>query len=170
MVNSKQKEYQGKEESVLKPNWTKIRYEYITTSASYRDLSKKYGVSFNTLSKRAKREGWADRRKNNDDKLTAKIVDAYNEQETERRRSLMETADTLLDQVNKILMLNPDLEPKDVRVLSAALKDIKDVKNTDADIREQEAKIKNLERAASEENPVVSVEFKMPEGMESLAE
>ena len=154
----------------MKPNWTKIRYEYITTSASYRDLAKKYGVSFNTLSKRAKREGWADRRKNNDDKLTAKIVDAYNEQETERRRSLMETADTLLDQVNKILMLNPDLEPKDVRVLSAALKDIKEEKNTDADIREQEAKIKNLERAASEENPVVSVEFKMPEGMESLAE
>ena len=59
---------------------------------------------------------------------------------------------------------------KDIRGLAAALKDIKDVKNTDADIREQEAKIKNLERAASEENPVVSVEFKMPEGMESLAE
>lgn len=154
----------------MKPNWTKIRYEYITSSISYRELANKYGVSFNTLSKRAKREGWADRRKNNDDKLTAKVLEAYNETETVRRRSLMETADILLDIVNRILVMNEDLEPKDVRVLSAALKDLKDVKNTEADIREQEAKIKNLEKQASEENPVVSVEFKMPEGMEDLAE
>ena len=82
----------------------------------------------------------------------------------------METADILLDIVNKILVMTEDLEPKDVRVPSAALKDIKDVKNTDADIREQEAKIRNLEKQASEENPVVSVEFRMPEGMEDLAE
>ena len=54
--------------------------------------------------------------------------------------------------------------------MKSRLKDIKDCKNCDADIREQEAKIKNLEKQASEESPVVSVEFKMPEGMESLAE
>ena len=154
----------------MKPNWTKIRYEYITTGVSYRELALKHGVSFTTLSKRAKREGWTARRKNNDDKLTAKVLEAYNETETVRRRSLMETADILLDIVNRILVMNEDLEPKDVRVLSAALKDLKDVKNTEADIREQEAKIKNLEKQASEENPVVSVEFRMPEGMEDLAE
>ena len=154
----------------MKPNWTKIRYEYITSSVSYRELANKYDVSFNTLSKRAKREGWSDRRKNNDDKLTAKALDAYNSREVERRKGLMETADILLNIVNKILVMTEDLEPKDVRVLSAALKDLKDVKNTDADIREQEAKIRNLEKQASEENPVVSVEFKMPEGMEDLAE
>lgn len=154
----------------MKPNWTKIRYEYITTGVSYRELALKHGVSFTTLSKRAKREGWTTRRKNNDDKLTAKVLEAYNESETVRRRSLMETADILLDIVNKILVMTEDLEPKDVRVLSAALKDIKDVKNTEADIREQEAKIRNLEKQASEENPVVSVEFKMPDGMEDLAE
>lgn len=154
----------------MKPNWTKIRYEYITTGVSYRELALKHGVSFTTLSKRAKREGWTARRKNNDDKLTAKILDDYNESETVRRRSLMETADILLDIVNRILVMNEELEPKDVRVLSAALKDLKDVKNTEADIREQEAKIRNLEKQASEENPVVSVEFRMPEGMEDLAE
>ena len=82
----------------------------------------------------------------------------------------METADILLENVNRILLMNEDLEPKDVRTLSAALKDLKDVKNTEADIREQEAKIKNLEKQANEESPVVSVEFRMPEGMESLAE
>ncbi len=154
----------------MKPNWTKIRYEYVTTGISYRELALKHGVSFTTLSKRAKREGWTTRRKNNDDKLTAKVLEAYNAKEVDRRRSLMETADILLENVNRILLMNEDLEPKDVRTLSAALKDLKDVKNTEADIREQEAKIKNLEKQANEESPVVSVEFKMPEGMESLAE
>ena len=154
----------------MKPNWTKIRYEYVTTGISYRELALKHSVSFTTLSKGAKREGWTARRKNNDDKLTAKVLEAYNAKEVERRRSLMETADILLENVNRILLMNEDLEPKDVRTLSAALKDLKDVKNTEADIREQEAKIKNLEKQANEESPVVSVEFKMPEGMESLAE
>ncbi len=154
----------------MRPNWVKIRYEYITTNISYRELAAKHNVSFTTLSKRAKREGWADRRKNNDDKVTAKALEKFSEQEAERRQNIMDTANTLLDRVDAILMMHAELDPKDVRTLAAALKDIKDCKNCDADIREQEAKIKNLERAASEENPVVSVEFKMPEGMESLAE
>ena len=154
----------------MRPNWVKIRYEYITTNISYRELAAKHNVSFTTLSKRAKREGWADRRKNNDDKVTAKALEKFSEQEAERRQNIMDTANTLLDRVDAILMMHAELDPKDVRTLAAALKDIKDCKNCDADIREQEAKIKNLERAASEESPVVSVEFKMPEGMESLAE
>ena len=160
----------GRRKSAMRPNWVKIRYEYITTNISYRELAAKHNVSFTTLSKRAKREGWADRRKNNDDKVTAKALEKFSEQEAERRQNIMDTANTLLDRVDAILMMHAELDPKDVRTLAAALKDIKDCKNCDADIREQEAKIKNLERAASEENPVVSVEFKMPEGMESLAE
>ena len=154
----------------MRPNWVKIRYEYITTTISYRELAAKHNVSFTTLSKRAKREGWADRRKNNDDKVTAKALEKFADQEVERRQNIIETANTLLDRVDAILMMHAELDPKDVRTLAAALKDIKDCKNCDADIREQEAKIKNLEKAASEESPVVSVEFKMPEGMESLAE
>ena len=154
----------------MKPNWKSIRYEYITTGASYRDLAQKYGISLTTLSQRAKREGWPEMRKLNDDKVMVKALEAYNEKEIQTQIGLMESADILLERINLIFTLNPELDVKDIRGLAAALKDIKDVKNTDADIREQEAKIKNLERAASEENPVVSVEFKMPEGMESLAE
>ena len=154
----------------MRPNWVKIRYEYITTTISYRELAAKHHVSFTTLSKRAKREGWADRRKNNDDKVTAKALEKFSEQEAERRQNIMDTANTLLDRVDAILMMHAELDPKDVRTLAAALKDIKDCKNCDADIREQEAKIKNLEKQASEDSPIVSVEFKMPEGMETLAE
>ena len=154
----------------MKPNWKSIRYEYITTGVSYRELALKYGISLCTLSRRAKREGWPEMRKLNDDKVTLTALEAYNEKAVQTRLSLIESADVLLERINLIFTLNPELDVKEIRGIAAALKDIKDVKNTDADIREQEAKIKNLERAASEENPVVSVEFKMPEGMESLAE
>ena len=154
----------------MRPNWVKIRYEYITSTISYRELAAKHHVSFTTLSKRAKREGWADRRKNNDDRITEKALEKFSEEEVVRRQNIIETANTLLDRVDAILMMHAELDPKDVRTLAAALKDIKDCKNCDADIREQEAKIKNLEKAASEETPTVAVEFRMPEGMESLAE
>ncbi len=154
----------------MRPNWVKIRYEYITSTISYRELAAKHNVSFTTLSKRAKREGWADRRKNNDDRITEKALEKFSEEEVVRRQNIIETANTLLDRVDAILMMHAELDPKDVRTLAAALKDIKDCKNCDADIREQEAKIRNLEKAASEETPTVAVEFRMPEGMESLAE
>ena len=154
----------------MRPNWVKIRYEYITTTISYRELAAKYHVSFTTLSKRAKREGWADRRKNNDDKVTDKMLEAFGKEEVKRRQNIMETANVLLDRLDAVLVMQAELDPRDIRILAAALKDIKDCKNCDADIREQEAKIKNLEKQASEENPVVSVEFRMPEGMDDLAE
>lgn len=41
-----------------KPNWEKIKAEYITTKTSYRKLAEKYGISLSTLEKRGKRENW----------------------------------------------------------------------------------------------------------------
>ena len=113
----------------MRPNWVKIRYEYITTNISYRELAAKHNVSFTTLSKRAKREGWADRRKNNDDRITEKALEKFSEEEVVRRQNIIETANTLLDRVDAILMMHAELDPKDVRTLAAALKDIKDCKN-----------------------------------------
>ena len=42
-----------------RPNWAKIRAEYIGGGIGYRELAKKHGVSFRTLSNRAISEGWA---------------------------------------------------------------------------------------------------------------
>lgn len=43
-------------------DWIKIRSEYINTPTSYDRLAKKYNVSRSTLSKRAKKENWVDKR------------------------------------------------------------------------------------------------------------
>ena len=135
-----------------------------------KQVCEKYGISICTLSRRAKKEGWPEMRKINDDKITAKALEAYNEKEIQKRLDLIEAADVLLERVGLVFTLNPELDVRDIRGLAAALKDIKDVKNVEADIREQEAKIKNLEKTANEESATVSVEFKMPEGTESYAE
>lgn len=44
-------------------DWDSIKQEYITTKISYRAISKKCGVSFNTLKGRAIRENWLEKRK-----------------------------------------------------------------------------------------------------------
>lgn len=41
-----------------KPDWVKIRAEYETTKTSYRKIAAKYGVSFDTLQVRARKEKW----------------------------------------------------------------------------------------------------------------
>lgn len=55
-----------------KPNWIKIRTEYETSSISYRKLSEKYSVSFNTLKDRAIRELWSKGKEENHNKITTK--------------------------------------------------------------------------------------------------
>src|SRR5436853_257980 len=42
-----------------KPDWGKLRAEYLRGGVSYRELAAKYGLCASTLEKRAKREGWA---------------------------------------------------------------------------------------------------------------
>ena len=46
-----------------KPDWNRIRTEYKTGTASLRDLSEKYDVSWSTLRSRAYREEWGKDRK-----------------------------------------------------------------------------------------------------------
>lgn len=42
--------------------WSLIRNEYVSTSATQRELAEKYGVSINTLKKISARERWRSRR------------------------------------------------------------------------------------------------------------
>ena len=88
----------------MRPNWKKIRYDYITSTKSYRDLANEYTVSFNTLAKRAKREGWSDLRKNNDHKVTLETLAVHNQSEIQRNLGIIETADILLERLNHFIV------------------------------------------------------------------
>ena len=55
-----------------KPDWAKIRAEYITGGISQRKLAAKYGVSETTLMKKAAAENWYKHKKETDSKSIAK--------------------------------------------------------------------------------------------------
>ena len=48
------------EKEKKKPDWAKIKAEYVAYRTPYRKLAEKYGVSFSTLKERARRERWTE--------------------------------------------------------------------------------------------------------------
>ena len=84
------------EEEKRQPDWKKIKADYITGDASYRDLAQKYNVSFRTLSDRAKREKWVDRRSKHRDKVVSKSVRRREKAQVESIVRLKSSADKLV--------------------------------------------------------------------------
>lgn len=150
-------------------DWTKIKTEYITDSkSSYRKLAEKYNVSFNTLQCRAKKEGWADLKRQAQDKITKKTIDKDIEKKVDRATRLMDVTDKLLNKVEEAIeelsTAGIVLNAQALKQISGTLKDIKEVHGvkSDRDIREQEARIRNLEKQAeddSKKDTTITVQF-----------
>jgi hypothetical protein len=93
---------------VSKPDWAKIRAEYITGGISQRKLAAKYGVSETTLMKKAAAENWSKLKKETDSKSTAKAqqkkiaVTASNAVKLEQVKGL------LIDRLRKAIESMPD--------------------------------------------------------------
>jgi tRNA-dihydrouridine synthase len=136
-------------------NWQKIKTEYITTDTSYRKLADKYGLDQATIARRAKKEGWVSNRQQNASKTQAKIVNAISNKQVDRAAKLISVADLLLDKVKSLVEESPELllSTQSIKNLSGVLKDIKEVQmvRSEADMREQEARIAKLRREAERE-------------------
>ena len=63
-----------------KPDWNRIRAEYISGSDSLRDMSEKYSVPWSTLRQRAFREKWGEMRKAVQTKVERNVI-----KETEKK-------------------------------------------------------------------------------------
>jgi uncharacterized protein YjcR len=128
-------------------DWNKLKAEYIAGGISYRKLAQKHGVSFNTLKTIAIRENWTGLRQQANNNTTTSIVETVVEENTKYTASIYDAADKLLAKI--IDMSKQDgLTSQSVRHLTSALKDIKDIKDikSDADIREQNARIDKLRK------------------------
>ena len=133
-------------------DWQKIKTEYITTDTSYRKLAQKYGLRYATLQARAKEEKWTDLRDQHRTSTVSKAVNAIGTKQATMAAKLYGVGGLLLDKVKSLLEDNPELladtsAMKDVSVVLKNLKDLMSVKS-DADMREQEARIKKLRREA----------------------
>ena len=136
-------------------DWSKIKTEYITTDTSYRKLAEKHGLDQATIARRAKKEGWVSKRQQNASRTQAKIVNAISNKQVDRAANLISVADILLDKVKSLLETDAEVlsDTQSMKHISGVLKDIKEIQmiRSDADMREQEARIANLQRQATKD-------------------
>ena len=144
-------------------DWQAIKTEYITTDTSYRKLAQKYGVSHVQIGNVGREEGWVKLREQHLNKVLTKSVNAISTKQAERTAKLIGVSDLLLDKVKSLLEADEELLVdtaimKDVSIIIKNLKEIQMIKS-EADLREQEARIDKLrkEAAIEKENNEIKV-------------
>ena len=134
-------------------DWKRIKAEYIAGGTSYRKLAEKYGITLAVLRAVAEREEWVKLKAQAQHKTNTKIVNAVSDKAAKKAVSIIDVADKLLDKISELMDAVP-LDTQSMKHLTSALKDLKEIKGfkSDADIREQEARIRNLEKQAEADN------------------
>lgn len=134
-------------------NWKKIKAEYITQNTSYRKLAEKYGVTKDTINRHAAAENWkaekADYKRRCDDKVKTEAINLT----AETAVLLHKIALNMAKQLTELSEMSPKklaalgVKPKDI---TSAAKDIEDITHikSEADAREQEARIASLRKRA----------------------
>lgn len=155
-------------------DWNAIREEYIRDeSSSYRKLAQKYGVGIATICKHAKDEKWAEQREQVKNKTIAKSLEKISDKKATQAAKYNDMVDTMTAKLTAAINA---VDPKDttaVRRLTASLCDLKELLGikSDADSREQEARIANLRKQADkEENAVNEIEVVFMAGPEEWNE
>lgn len=131
-------------------DWNSIKAEYVTTDISQRSLAQKYGVSPAQVARHSKSEGWVDLRKQRASKTQAKLIDRVIESDVNRLERILIVSDKLLERVEEYIASMPkELFGRDLKNLTGAIKDLKDIQNIQPD--EQAITVKfdeSLERFA----------------------
>lgn len=156
-------------------DWSAIKSEYITnTDTSYRKLAQTYGVDQATIARRAKKEDWVSKRQQNVSTVQAKIVDAISDQQVDRATKLLGVADRLMEKVEEYMErmeFTGFRDTQSMKHLSGVLKDLKEIQmiRSDADLREQEARIASLNRQADKDSASRDVVVEMSEEVDALS-
>ena len=134
-------------------DWKKLKAEYIAGGTSYRKLAEKYGVPRSNIERRAKAEKWAELRGQAEAKAEAKMVETISRNHAKNADKIISVADKLLDKIGETIEQMDVMDTQSIKHLSSALKDLRDIKGykSEADIREQEARIAKLQKDAMAE-------------------
>ena len=135
-------------------DWKRIKAEYIAGGTSYRKLAEKYGVSFNTLKRRAKEEQWYELRGQKEHKTTTKVIENLSDKESEIDDKYFRIVDKLLKKAEATVDAVDEWHPTLLKEMATTMKYLKECKGikSDADAREQEARIAKLRREAERED------------------
>lgn len=151
-------------------DWTAARDEYIQGGVTYRQLAAKYSVPLRTLGKRAKAEDWVGLRQQVVDKSATLAADATAKAKADMATRIYDSAGLMLEKV--LDALQDDITPKEIRALTAAVKDIREIVGIKSagDQAEQEARIAALRSKADRDddgkNAAQLVVTGLPEGFD----
>lgn len=147
--------------------WQKIKNEYIAGEATLQELATKYDVSFSTIQKKSMEEKWGNLRKKKRRKTEERIIDAVAQKEAKRATNIVDVADKLIGKIAEILDASKPLNTQNIKNLTSALQDLAKIKGfkSEADMREQEARIKNLEKQAmADDNELTEIRVTFGDG------
>lgn len=152
--------------------WEQMRLEYISTDISLRGLEKKYGVPFSAIRKRYERERWIDQRKDVDKQRTQKSIDLVSTHQANECTKAFLVANKLLDKIAKAVDAVEDADTGAIKQLTSAIKDLKEIGvfRADLDRREQEARIKKLQKESEEEQKDTTITVVFDDGMDEYAD
>ena len=156
-------------------DWAKIKTEYLTTNTSYRELSQKYGVHYTNIAKKAKKEGWQQQRQQHINTVQTKMQQAVERKQVDRAARLQSVADKLLNKieeaVDRYAMEEIFVDRQGLRQITGALKDITDIQmiRSEADLREQEARIAKLRKEAEREEESKDVKVEISSELEEYS-
>ena len=139
-------------------DWNKIKAEYIAGGTSYRKLAEKYGVSRSKLQAIATREKWVDLQSQAQAKAESIIVNDIGKRNAKMDDKYFRLVDKLFDKAEEVIDNMPVWQPQVVKEMATALKYLKECKGirSEADMREQEARIKKLQKEAEKEDDTVN--------------
>lgn len=123
----------------------KIKSEFISGEKTLQEAADEYKVPYSTLTKKSHEGKWKELRKECGKKTERKIIDAVSTKGAKKAVDIIDVADKLLEKASELMEM--PLTTQSFKQLTSALKDLKEIKGykSDADIREQEARIKKLE-------------------------
>ena len=137
----------------IKPDFDKIKAEYVAGGTSYRKLATKYGVPFSNLKNIAIKEQWTQLREQAKNRTDTKLVENIGKQNAKIDDKYFNLVDKLFDKANEVIANTPVWTVNSLKEMATAMKYLKECKGvkSEADIREQEARIRNLEKQAEAE-------------------
>lgn len=91
--------------------------------------------------------------------MDEKISDSVSDKQADKAVNIIDVANKLLGKISELMDAIP-LDTQSMKHLTSALKDLKEIKGfkSDADMREQEARIRNLEKQAEADNTSKDIE------------
>ena len=135
-------------------DWNAIKREYVTTDISYRKLCEKHKVPFGTLKRKASAEEWLAERERYRHRVDTKSLAKAEAKATDYKSMLYDLAYKVAQQLSDLVegndivtLISAGVKPRDI---TGAIKDLEDalhVKSA-ADLKEQEARIKKLQKEA----------------------